>query len=138
MQRVFWKEVEAMYNEQVLSLYELSWREAIGADFDNALWYYLNLLEKISLPRLIQKIKETIFDWHDPSYFSDILERLSYRLLSSGEWQLFYELYRIIENQADSESQARFAYLSARLIQIGLLSAEDVLAQSSFALEERV
>lgn len=125
----------SMYNEQVLSLYELSWREVIGADFDNALWYYLNLLEKISLPRLIQKIKETIFDWHDPSYFSDILERISYRLLSSGEWQLFYELYRIIENQADSESQARFAYLSARLIQIGLLSAEDVLAQSSFALE---
>lgn len=126
-------------NTQVLELYELSWKNAFGADYDNALWYYLNLLEKNNPSLVLKKIDETIDFWFDPSYFSDILERLCYRFLSEKKWQSFYELYKIIEDKADTESQARFAYLSARLLQEGFLTIplSKVLTGTEDALEEK-
>lgn len=112
----------ASLTQSALRMLELSFSSAKNEDYDNALWYYLNLLEKVSLSKTMDFIDKTILSWYDPSYFADIVEKISVRLLTEKKWDDYYNFFTIIEDKSDPESQAKCAYICARLFELNYIS----------------
>lgn len=88
--------------------------------FDNALWYLLNLNLGISTDRAIKVLEKYSGQWHDCEYFSDFLDTMSVLLFSAHKWNDFYRVFKIIEDSAENRVCAKYAYLSARLMEEGL------------------
>lgn len=108
--------------QKALQMYELSFSGAEDEDYDNALWYYLNLMEKVSLPETINLIQQTISSWYDPLYYADLVEKISVRLLTEKRWEDYYRFTLTLIDYADPESHAKAAYISGRLIELDLIS----------------
>jgi soluble lytic murein transglycosylase len=96
---------------------------------DACLWYILDtrLREEagngLSGQELVNLVKTWMPRRHDPSYFSDILDRIAQRLASSGQWRFFPELLAFLEQYGDPLSIARYAYISGRALSLGLIPA---------------
>lgn len=121
------------YMTRALERFSLAMEEAISPeDFDNALWYYLNTSLKVSVDRVIEALEEYLPRMGDPSYFDDFFETLSVRLLSTHSWADFLEITNLITGKASRECSARYSYICAKLIQSGLLEAEEGRAESLF------
>ncbi|MGP1458150.1 MAG: flagellar assembly lytic transglycosylase [Treponema sp.] len=88
-----------------------------GADYDNALWYLLNLELSRSVQNALDAVKEYCSTWHEPEYFDDFFETLSPLLLSQGKWQAFRELYTRLDGFASDSMTAKFAYIYGRLVE---------------------
>jgi soluble lytic murein transglycosylase len=96
---------------------------------DACIWYILDARlrdedRKLSGAELRDLVKTWAPRWHDPPYFSDILERISQRLASSGQWGRFPEFLAVLEQSGDPLSRARYAYISGRALAAGLIPGE--------------
>ena len=106
------------YKTRALNRFVFAMQESLSDEnFDNALWYYLNCLLKISVPKTIDAITQYKDEWKNPSYFDDFFETLSVRLLSLHAWNDFYKTTDLIYGKASPEISAKYSYISARLIQ---------------------
>lgn len=85
--------------------------------YDNALWYLLDLNLRKSTAQGIKMIKEYCSTWHNPAYFDDIFDVLSPLMLSEGRWNEFNSLYKAIDGYASDGMTAKFAYIYGRLVQ---------------------
>jgi soluble lytic murein transglycosylase len=97
---------------------------------DVCIWYILDAGlrdedRQLSGAELLELVKTWAPRWHDPPYFSDILDRISQRLASSGRWGLFPEFLALLEQEGDPLSRARYAYISGRALAAGLISGEE-------------
>lgn len=86
-------------------------------NYDNALWYLLNLNLKRSTERAIAMVKEYCHYWHNPSYFDDFFNTLTPLMLSEAKWNNFFDLYKSIDGFASDEVVAKLAYIYGRLVQ---------------------
>lgn len=101
-----------------------------GKLYDNALWYYLMSALDVS-PEAAVKVLERYRDkWHDPYYYDDFLDSLSYRLLSGQFWGLYIRAADLLGGFASKESTAKFNYVSARLLQEGIYKPKDMDAEN--------
>ncbi|WP_296091812.1 transglycosylase SLT domain-containing protein [uncultured Treponema sp.] len=106
------------YKTRALNRFVLAMQESLSdANFDNALWYYLNCLLRISVPKTIDAISQYKDEWKAPSYFDDFFETLSVRLLSLHAWNDLFKTADLIYGKASPEISAKYSYISARLIQ---------------------
>ena len=106
------------YKTRALNRFVSAMQESLSdGNFDNALWYYLNCLLKISIPKTIDAIAQYKDEWKNPSYFDDFFETLSVQLLSLHAWNDFYKTADLIHGKASPEISAKYSYISARLIQ---------------------
>jgi len=87
------------------------------SQYDNALWYLMNLELKRSTARGIQCVRKYCSTWHDPDYFEDFFDTLTPLMLSEGRWNDFYALYKDLDGYATDEVVAKFAYIYGRLLQ---------------------
>lgn len=85
--------------------------------YDNALWYLLDLNLKKSTADGIKMIKQYCSTWHNPAYFDDIFDTLSPLMLSEGRWNDFLDLYKKIDGYATDDMTAKYAYIYGRLVQ---------------------
>lgn len=91
--------------------------------YDNALWYILNTSLGVSLESAIACIQKYCKQWKDASYFDDIFETLTPRLLLERRWNDFGVIYKAVDGFASDEIVAQYAYIYARLLQEGLASS---------------
>lgn len=96
--------------------------------YDNALWYYLETSLKKSIPSALDALKTYGHKWNDPFYFDDFLSTLSLRLISQHMWKEYIETAGLISTFASKESKAKFAYVSARLLQLNYLPVPENIA----------
>ncbi len=129
---------KALKPEKALEMYELAFTGAQGEDYDNALWYYLSLMEKSSIQKTLQTIQKTAPLWHDPLYYNDLLEKISVRLLTEKKWMEYYRLYEMLSSYADSESLARISYICARLVELGFIPPSSLKQEGTEANTETV
>lgn len=103
-----------------------------GDDYDNALWYLLNLNLAQSTQKATDAVKNYCRLWHNPEYFDDFFETLSPRLLSESKWDEFYDLYTNIDGYASDAVTAKFAYIYGRLLEekIALPKESDAKSES--------
>ncbi len=87
-------------------------------NFDNALWYFLNIKLSVSAEEVIPALKTYCTQWHDPYYFDDFFDSLSVLLFSTHNWNSFYTIYNIIDGYASDETVAKYAYIAARLAEL--------------------
>ncbi len=89
---------------------------ADDAQYDNALWYLLNLNLSKSTERALSALKEYCSAWHEPEYFDDFFETLTPILFSERMWSAFGDLYKMLDGRASDAATAKFAYLYGRLL----------------------
>ncbi len=86
---------------------------------DNALWYLFDTVCKNEPSLLIEILSNYSSKINDPNYFDDFFDSLSVNLLSNQCWNEYFKIAMLIEKTASEEAQAKFAYVSARLIELG-------------------
>lgn len=97
-----------------------------GKLYDNALWYYLYSQMDLSPEAVVKAVEKYREKWHDPFYFDDFFDSLSYRLLSGRFWSLYIKTAGLLKGFASPESCAKFYYVSARLLQEGIYRPKDM------------
>lgn len=97
-----------------------------GKLYDNALWYYLLSALDVSPEASVKALERYRDKWHDPYYFDDFMDSLSYRLLSGQFWGLYVKTAGLLKGYASDESAAKFFYVSARLLQEGIYRPKDM------------
>jgi soluble lytic murein transglycosylase len=112
---------------QAAGIFERALAFAPGGEQEDAcIWYILDAGlqdedRKFSGAGLLNLVKTWMPRWRDPAYFSDILDRISQRLASSGQWSRFPEFLALLEQGGDPLSRARYAYISGRALAMGLI-----------------
>jgi soluble lytic murein transglycosylase len=88
---------------------------------DACIWYILSLALN-EAPGVFTSLLEAYAPrWNDGSYFSDILDRNSQRLVSAGQWEELYRVFVRIRDWADAAVTAQYAYILGRVSALGLL-----------------
>lgn len=100
-------------------------RAPTAANYDNALWYYFSLQLKISIAAAEDALEEYGNTIHDPWYYSDFFETMMLRYFTEGDWSGVLHCFSLIKNYADMETISRYAYLSGRLVQQGLIDLDE-------------
>ena len=92
---------------------------------DACIWYILeNSLDGTSAS-FLQKLEEYIPLMHNIRYFNDIMERLLHKMASGNEWGRIIRTFDLLKDSG-AAVQAGFAWLIARAIEEGLLSAAEL------------
>ncbi len=118
-----------LYEKNGASTYEdaLSWYLAAQDEaydelsYDRPLWYFLELSRKTDPVKTAGHLPDYSPTWHDPAYFDDFLDRLAADLLSRHDWDLFCRVYNENEAHFSSDLRAKYAVITARLLESGLL-----------------
>lgn len=90
--------------------------------YDNALWYYLTTVQKISTRAAINSLQEFAPRWNDSSYFDDFLDTVAFNLLQNENFQGLYALYQFLEPYMSDASLSKYAYICARLSEENFLN----------------
>lgn len=88
---------------------------------DACIWYILSLALNEPVEAFISLLSEYGPLWRDGSYFSDILDRFSQRLCSTGQWKDLYRVFTLVKDLADGSTVAQYAYILGRVRSLGLL-----------------
>lgn len=116
------------YRTQTLSRFRSALENAADENqFDNCLWYLLNFQLRTSTDDIISTLKTYGSKINSPSYFDDFFDSLSVLLLSSHKWQDFFEVWKETNSNFSEETQAKYAYISGRLIEEGLAKGAEGL-----------
>lgn len=83
-------------------------------DYDNALWYLLDISAKTGMDQIFTDIGRYARNWKNPAGFADLLDSLIVQLAGSGDWKRIVELRRILPENTDREIRTRLDYLAAR------------------------
>jgi len=92
---------------------------------DACIWYILDLSLTGPINIIAEKMERLIPLWYSASYFNSIMERYLHRLVSAREWRRVIQTYNLLKDIEDSSIKSGYAWVIARLIQEGYLSAED-------------
>lgn len=102
------------------------------SDYDQALWFLLNSKLAKSPEDCVDCLQKYCATWHDPYYFTDLLDTLSLLLFTNAKWNLFPRIYKTIDGHADNATTSRFAYITGRLIEDSYLAGTSVDIQTAF------
>ena len=127
-----------LYGKQAITCFENAISAVTGASSsenqkkDNAIWYLLKALMNQSIDTTSTSIGKYAKQWTDPEYFDDFFESLSQILLINGKWKAFKSILDQIDGYASDETVAQYSYIHGRLIQEGLVQADDEEKQKAF------
>jgi soluble lytic murein transglycosylase len=90
---------------------------------DACIWYILNVTLKQDPEKVIPLLRIYARQWHDNSYFSDILGEVCQTVTAKHDWTKILEIFGIIRNggekYADGATMAKYAYIIARAVSEG-------------------
>ncbi len=103
---------------------------------DRAIWFLLDM--ERSFGRLLESIEQYAPRWHDPGYFSDLLELEISGFVARRDWTGLLSLYRLLKGYGPPDTMARLAYLAGRIVSLDLAEAsESALPPQALYLEAR-
>lgn len=101
--------------EQAVRLFEQAVDTADNDEnFDSALWYYLDTLRTISMPRFLQAVARTAPLWKNAAWYRDLTEDARVRLTAARNWKSLEILYAALSKTDLSEQYAATAYTLSR------------------------
>lgn len=114
-------------------------RETEEADQrDRAIWFLLDMAAKSSTGQLLESIEQFAPRWHEPHYFSDLLEAQISGLVARRDWTGLFSLYSSLKGYGPPGTMARLAYLVGRTVSLGLADASAIpLPSQALYLEAR-
>ena len=93
--------------------------DAGGLLTDRILWYKLDLAVKKNPAEAAAGLDYYTGHWHDPGFFSDVLDSLCTALVRRRDWRAVTETALILAESGPAESADRFRYISERAAAIG-------------------
>ncbi|MEW5816969.1 MAG: lytic transglycosylase domain-containing protein, partial [Spirochaetota bacterium] len=111
---------------------------ALDHQYDRALWYHLDSLYRVSPESMLKTLEKYVKLWHDPAYFTDLIDTLCTYLVDKRRWESIYRLYTLLDGYADKVNIARSAFISSRAIHTGLLKVKDERSDLEKKLLERI
>ncbi|MDR2596474.1 MAG: lytic transglycosylase domain-containing protein [Treponema sp.] len=113
-------------NTQAISLFEQALPYAPDTEQSDAcIWYILELSLSGTMEFFSLQLEKYISDWHDGSYFNDLLERFLHTLVSKKEWKRIIQVFDIIKASSAS-MKSGYAWVIARAVEEGILSNENL------------
>jgi soluble lytic murein transglycosylase len=94
--------------------------------YDNALWYYLTTLKKVSLDKVLSALKKYAPTWTDREWFDDLFDQLSMELLTRQYYESYYDLYTLLLEYGSEYTLSKYGYIVGRLFETGLLEIAEV------------
>jgi len=98
--------------------------EIRGEQTDACIWYILNTSLAKDINRTIRYLEKYINHWQDESYYSDVMDKLARELLLKRKWKEIIDIFALTSNRTGMIG-AKFAWITGRAIQAGLLSPQD-------------
>jgi len=92
---------------------------------DACIWYILDLSLTGPVNIIAERMERLIPLWYSGGYFNTIMERYLHRLVSAREWRRIITTFNIIKDIPGSSIKSGFAWVIARSIEEGYLSADD-------------
>ncbi|MDR1301293.1 MAG: lytic transglycosylase domain-containing protein [Treponema sp.] len=91
---------------------------------DACIWYILHI-GMMNNPEQVLSLMDTYLpQWHEDSYFADILDLLCRYLTANRQWEGMLHLFSQIRFRSDGASTAKYAYILGRAISEAYLSPE--------------
>ena len=110
---------------QAIGLYEKALPlTSSGVQKDACIWYILDLSIG-SANNFINYLEKYAPLWHRKSFFNDLMERFLQRLITANAWRNVIRTFTVLKDYSDDEVKAAFAWIIARIIEEGYLSAEE-------------
>jgi len=98
--------------------------EIKGEQIDACIWYILNISLAKDVGRTIKYLETYITHWQDDGYYSDVMDKLARELLLKRRWTDIINITALVKNRPGVIG-AKFAWITGRLIQAGLLSSRE-------------
>ena len=93
---------------------------------DRAIWFLLDMAAQHSSGQLLESLRQLAPRWHEPQYFSDILEVQISALVARRDWPGLLSLYGMLKGYGPPDAMARLAYLVGRTVSLGLADASAI------------
>lgn len=90
-----------------------------AAQRDACLWYMLDAALAASPSRAVDVLRRTASAWSDPSYFSDVLDKLCGAAVAAGDWKSLAEAAGLVRTFGAPRDVARYAYVAGRAVSLG-------------------
>ncbi|MDR1868396.1 MAG: lytic transglycosylase domain-containing protein [Treponema sp.] len=112
--------------DQVISLFERALPLAPETgQADACIWYILDSSLSAATAVFLQRLEQFIPSWHNDGYFDDILEKFLQALTSKKDWKNLIHTFELIQDRDTKAAKAGYAWIIARAIEEGYLSAEE-------------
>jgi len=114
-------------SEYAVSLFEKSF--TLAPDYeqqDACIWYILDASLGGTVNVIMERMTKYIPQWYSGGYFNGIMERFLHRLVSAKDWRRVILTYNLIKNIKAPVAKTGYAYVIARAIEEGYLSAEEM------------
>lgn len=96
-----------------------------GGQSDACIWYILDGSLGLGADAAIQYLEKYISQWHDTSYFMDLMDRLARELILKRQWEKMLRVFSIVRGHSDTAT-AKFAWIIGRAIDEGLFSPDEL------------
>jgi soluble lytic murein transglycosylase len=100
---------------------------------DACFWYMLMNAFTRNPAAAVTVARDTMPQWNDMPYFSDILDRLSAYLIGKRQWETILELFTSLESRGAGPSLSQYAWILGRAVEEGYVKTERS-AESFFRL----
>jgi len=96
-----------------------------GEQTDACIWYILNTSLAGDSGAAIKFLGKYIEHWQDEYYYSDVMDKLARELLIKRKWKDIIDIFALTSNRTGMTG-AKFAWITGRAIQEGLLSRQEI------------
>lgn len=119
--------IDSVPVQQAAALFKKSLEYAQNdADYDTALWYYLDTLKKSPHDFYTTELIQTAASWKNQDWYADLVEEFSTTLTKKKDWKNLKQLYQTGYFQKMSKQIAAALYTLARIGRhSGILSKSD-------------
>ena len=100
---------------------------ALAPDYeqlDACIWYILDSIMTGPVNIIMERLEQLVPQWYSGSNYNTLLERYLHRLVSARDWRRVIRTYDLIKD-TNANIKAGFAWIIARALEEGYLSAED-------------
>ncbi len=84
-----------------------------ASDFDSAMWYYLDTMRMLGLPRYLKALADTAARWKNPAWYADLVQSLRAQLTAAKDWKNLETLHTVLAKTKLPEQRAAVAYTLA-------------------------
>jgi soluble lytic murein transglycosylase len=102
---------------------------------DACIWYILDSALSQGPVAAIQRLAVFVPQWHDDTYFFDVLDKLSRELITRRQWTALINVFALLQSRSDSAgrtetagraSTAKYAWIIGRILAEGYLSSDEI------------
>ncbi|MCL2411141.1 MAG: lytic transglycosylase domain-containing protein [Treponema sp.] len=119
-------------NQQGISFFERALALQKNQDVPNRIqidacvWYILDMSVNGPHENFINRLEQFIPLWYRPNTFNGVMERFLNRLVTARNWTGIYRVLNLLKDSNANVPRSSYAWITARAIEEGFLSAEDL------------